>query len=255
LPTHLVQRQFGTHAEAYVHSPVHAHGESLGRVLALAEPQPHWWVLDIATGGGHTALALAPYVAAVVALDLTAAMLRAAREHAHRRGIAGVLWLQADGASLPLATERFDLITCRVALHHFADPAAAVAAWARVLRPGGRLVLVDNIAPADSEAAAYINAFERQRDPSHVWMYPLAALVAFCQQAGFHIRHCEQLSKPMDFQAWMDRMGVSPSDRAHLHRLLWGSQGQARAFLQPQETPEGITFALHEGIILAVKTA
>lgn len=237
-----------------MHSPVHAHGESLGRVLALAEPQPHWWALDVATGGGHTALALTPYVATVVALDLTAAMLWAAREHAHRRGVNGVLWLQADGAALPLATERFDLVTCRIALHHFADPAAAVSEWARVLRPGGRLVLVDNIAPADIEAAAYINAFERLRDPSHVWMYPLTTLVAFCQQAGLHVRHREQLSKPMDFQAWMDRMGVSLSDQAQLRSLLWTSQGQARAFLQPQETPEGVTFALHEGIILAVKT-
>ena len=254
MSTHLVQRQFGAHAEAYVHSPVHAHGESLGRVLALAEPQPHWWALDVATGGGHTALALTPYVATVVALDLTAAMLWAAREHAHRRGVNGVLWLQADGAALPLATERFDLVTCRIALHHFADPAAAVSEWARVLRPGGRLVLVDNIAPADIEAAAYINAFERLRDPSHVWMYPLTTLVAFCQQAGLHVRHREQLSKPMDFQAWMDRMGVSLSDQAQLRSLLWTSQGQARAFLQPQETPEGVTFALHEGIILAVKT-
>ncbi len=254
MSTHLVQRQFGAHAEAYVHSPVHAHGESLGRVVALAEPEPHWWALDIATGGGHTALALAPYVATVVALDLTAAMLRAAREHAHRREARNVLWVQADGTCLPLATKRFDLVTCRIALHHFVDPAAAVGEWARVLRPGGRLVLVDNIAPPDAEAAAYVNAFERLRDPSHVSMYPLTALVAFCRQGGFHVRHSEQLSKPMDFQAWMDRMGVSPSDRERLRRMLWASQGQARAFLQPQETPEGITFALHEGLILAVKT-
>lgn len=248
-----MQRQFGAHAEAYVHSPVHAQGESLRRLLALADPQPGWLVLDVATGGGHTALAVAERGAVVIALDLTAAMVRAAREHARRRGADGVLWLQADGAHLPLRSAVFDLVTCRVALHHFPDPAAALVEWARVLKPGGRLGLVDNIAPADAEAAAYVNAFERLRDPSHVWMYPLTELAAFCEQAGLSVRHSESLRKPMDFQAWMERMGVLPPDRERLSALLWGSTGEARAFLDPQSTAAGVTFSLHEGIVLALK--
>lgn len=248
-----MQRQFGAHAEAYVHSPVHAQGESLYRLIALADPQPGWLALDVATGGGHTALAMAERGAAVIALDLTAAMLRAARDHAQRRGANGLFWLQADGARLPLRSAGFDLVTCRIALHHFSDPAAALAEWVRVLKPGGRLVLVDNIAPPDADAAAYVNAFERLRDPSHVWMYPLAELAAFCEQAGLRVQHSESLRKPMDFAAWMDRMGVLPSDRERLAALLWDSAGAARAFLDPQITPSGVTFNLHEGIVLALK--
>lgn len=248
-----MQRQFGTHAEAYVHSPVHAQGESLYRLIALADPQPGWLALDVATGGGHTALAVAARGALVIALDLTAAMLRAARDHARSRGADGLLWVQADGAHLPLPSASLDLVTCRIALHHFPDPAAALTEWARVLKPGGRLVLVDNIAPTEAEAAAYVNAFERLRDPSHVWMYPLTGLATFCEQAGLRVQHHESLRKPMDFQAWMDRMGVHPTDRERLTARLWNSAGAARAFLDPQTTPTGVTFNLHEGIILALK--
>jgi len=117
LSAHLVQRQFGAHAEAYVHSPVHAHGQSLYRLIALADPQPGWLALDVAIGGGHTALAVAERGAIVIALDLTAAMVQAARDHARRRGAEGLLWVQADGAHLPFPSVGFDRVTCRIALH------------------------------------------------------------------------------------------------------------------------------------------
>jgi ubiquinone/menaquinone biosynthesis C-methylase UbiE len=142
-----------------------------------------------------------------------------------------------------------------VALHHFPDQAAAVRDWARVLKPDGRLVLVDNIAPDEAAAEKYINEFERLRDPSHVWMQRLAQLVTFVQMAGLVVEQTERLVKPMQFQAWMERMQVDPSRQKELHALLWNSRGPARTFLNPQETETGITFHLHEGIILARRPA
>jgi ubiquinone/menaquinone biosynthesis C-methylase UbiE len=250
----LVQQQFGAHAEAYVRSAVHAHGDSLRRLAELADPQPDWLALDVAPGGGHSALAIARRARLVVALDITFDMLAAARAFGRQQGLDNVFWLQGDGERLPFPAAVFDLITCRVALHHFPHQAAAVRAWARALKPGGRLALVDNISPDDAAAAAYVNAFEKLRDPSHGQLHPLDELIGFCQAAGLSVQHSERLLKPMGFHAWMERMGVPPADRAALTDMLWGSQGPARDFLAPQGSGDETTFSLHEGIILATKT-
>lgn len=247
----LVQQQFGANAERYVRSRVHAQGQSLNRMVMLAAPEADWLALDVAPGGGHSAMAVAAHVRRVVALDITEAMLQAAREYARRLGRTDIVWVRGDGGRLPWTSATFDLVTCRVALHHFPDQAAAVHEWARVLKPGGRLVLVDNIAPDDAAAETYINTFEKLRDPSHVWMHRLGQLVAFVQTAGLVVEHTERLVKPMQFHAWMERMQVATSVQRELHALLWDSAGAARTFLHPQETETGITFHLHEGIISA----
>ncbi len=253
MPSTLVQQQFGANAEAYVRSEVHAKGDSLRRMVDLAAAQAHWLALDVAPGGGHSALAVAPHVRRVVALDLTANMLRAARAYSQEMGLANVSWVQGDGGDLPVTASTFDLVTCRVALHHFPDQAGAIQEWARALKPGGRLVLVDNIGPDDAEALAYVNAFEKLRDPSHGWEHPLATLVDFCRRAGLDLLHGERLLKPMKFHPWMERMQVGQADRERLTDMLWNSQGPARAFLHPQGSGAETTFSLHEGILLASK--
>ena len=252
MPQDLVQQQFGANAEAYVSSQVHAQGESLGRMVELAEPQAHWLALDVAPGGGHSALAIARLVRQAVAIDITFPMLQAARRNGRAQGLGEVGWVQGLGERLPFPAI-FDLLTCRVALHHFPDQPAAIREWARALKPGGRLVLVDNIGPDDPDAVRYVNNFETIRDPSHGWMYPLAELAGFVQQAGFEVEHVERLVKPMRFHPWMERMQVSAADRARLTDLLWQSAGPHRAFLNPQGQGDETTFSLREGVIHARK--
>jgi ubiquinone/menaquinone biosynthesis C-methylase UbiE len=253
MTTSLVQRQFGANAEKYVQSQVHARGQSLARMVALAEPQAHWLALDVAPGGGHSAIAIARRVARVIAVDITFGILQAAREHARGLGLENLVWVQGDGGKLSLPDERFDLATCRVALHHFPDQAAAIRDWVRVLKPGGRLLLVDNISPDDPAAAEYVNAYEKIRDPSHVWMQALDGLATFVREAGMAVEHSERLVKPMAFHPWMERMQVSPADRERLTRLLWESQGAARDFLEPRGEGDETTFNLQEGVIFARK--
>lgn len=256
----LVQQQFGPNAAAYVQSAVHAQGESLRRMVDLAAPQAGWLTLDVAPGGGHSALAVAPLVRQVVAVDVTLDMLRAARAYGARLQQDNVGWVQGDGGVLPLPEAVFDLVTCRVALHHFPDQGAAIRDWARVLKPGGRLVLVDNVCSDDAAVTAYVNAFEKLRDPSHGWLHPLAELAGFCTQAGLAILAEERLRKPMNFQQWMDRMAVPAPDQTKLAEMLWSAPAAVRAFLNPQGGGAGAdqaatTFVLHEGLILARKPA
>ncbi len=248
-----VQKQFGENAERYVASKVHAQGASLDEMVRLAAPQPHWRALDVAPGGGHSALAIARHVRSVIALDITLPMLHAARTFTAQQGQTNIRWVQGDGGRLPFEKDAFDLITCRVALHHFPHQPAAIRDWARCLKPGGRMVLVDNVGPEDRDANDYINAFEKLRDPSHGRVHPPAQLIAFIEAAGLSVNKAATLRKPMLFHPWMARMQVAPSRRERLARMLWQSEGPARDFLNPQNRAENTTFDLWEGIFLAQK--
>ena len=97
--------RFSQFAEGYVSSPGHAKGKDLERLVAIARPQPDWHVLDIATGGGHTALRFAPLVAKVVATDLTPRMLEKARLHVEKQGADNVSFREADAEALPFEAE------------------------------------------------------------------------------------------------------------------------------------------------------
>lgn len=160
-PSHLIQQQFGANADKYATSAVHARGESLARLVELTHPQPDWLVLDVSTGAGHTALAFAPRVVRVIAVDLTPEMLETARRLANERGITNIEFKPADAHALPFDDNTFDLVTNRIALHHYTDARQAIAEMARVLKPNGILGFTDNTVPPNKQLGGYINHFEK----------------------------------------------------------------------------------------------
>ena len=133
------------------------------------------------------------------------------------------------------------------------DQDSAVREMARVLKPGGRVALVDNIVPPDPAVAAFINRFETLRDPSHHWLFPLSELVAMFRDAGLDVVHTETLDKVMDFHDWTARMGVPSSLEAELWTMLVAASGAIGTFLAPAEHDGGRVFTLHEGIVIATK--
>jgi ubiquinone/menaquinone biosynthesis C-methylase UbiE len=249
----LVQSQFGPNAEKYVLSADHSRSDSLDRVVALLHPQPHWRALDIATGGGHTALALAPHVAEVVATDLTPAMLAAAEGFIRGRGVANVTFREADAIGLPFAEAEFDLVTCRVAPHHFPDCAQFVREAARVLRPGGVFLMIDNVVPADLTAARHINAIEKLRDPSHNWAYAESDWLSFFALAGLVVAHTETFRKARDFDNWSAMMNVDDHTKTQLRALMLQAPAAARLALSPEVLGDRLRFFLTEILILAHK--
>ena len=94
-------------------------------------------------------------------------MLHEARAEAAEARLGNLHLVQADAGRLPFADGRFDLVLCRLALHHFADPVVEVAGMARVTRRSGTLAIIDLLSPDDAELADRYNRFERMRDPSH----------------------------------------------------------------------------------------
>ncbi len=201
-----VRQMFGRAADAYVTSTSHASGDDLAKLLELAAPRPSDRGLDISAGGGHTALAVAPHVASVVASDLTPRMLEAARAFITARGVGNVSYVIADAEQLPFLDASFDLVTVRIAPHHYANVQAAVSEMARVLVPGGRLIVIDNIAPEDSVLDQAVNDWEKRRDPSHVRAYTVSEWRTFLDWAGLQVQSLEVGSKPIDFASWTERM-------------------------------------------------
>ncbi len=249
-----VQAQFAPNAEAYVTSSVHANKPDLQRMIQLANLQGDERVLDIATGGGHVALAFAPHAREVVASDLTPAMLVAAERFIRAQGVANVRFEIADAEALPYPDASFDVVTCRVAPHHFPNVARFVREVARVLRSGGVFVLDDTIAPADPALDQFINQIEQLRDPTHVRDYTVDEWRAFCDAAGLTIRDSDTFPKTIPFHDWCERMRVSSETMSELQLRLQNASAAAQAtFAIALDGERVVQFDLHSVLLAARK--
>jgi ubiquinone/menaquinone biosynthesis C-methylase UbiE len=258
----LAQQRFGRAAADYATSEVHAKGASLARLVELTEPKPHWRVLDVATGAGHTAFAFAPHVAKVTATDITEEMLAETRKLAKARGLTNVKALTANAEDLPFPDASFDLIVCRLAAHHFRKIGDFLSEAFRVLMPGGLIGIVDNVAPDAAidpgrdagelrHCASLFNAFKKLSDPSHVRCLGLLEWRTALGRAGFTVTHVECLEKEMEFGTWVRRMRSSEATTARLKEML--RDQPLRDFLKPRHTGSEMAFTLKEGIIIGKK--
>lgn len=258
-----VQSKFGAAAEAYGTSLVHADATALRRVVELAQPKAGDAALDIATGAGHTALALAPHVARVIAYDLTREMLRETRRNATARGLTNVYTQRGPAEKLPFRDASFDIITARQAPHHFADIRAAVREMARVAKPGARVVIVDSTAPPGHETqpdlATQWNRIEQLRDPSHVRNYSPSEWRAMIEDAGLRVvaqetSYATENGGPMNFDAWTQRIKTPPEAVAELQRLFRGASPALAKGLRVEIIDGAIFFCVPVVTIAATKS-
>lgn len=247
-----IRQQFGKNAAAYATSKPHARGKSLARLTELIDAQPTWNVLDVATAAGHTAFAFAPRVARVWATDITDEMLALAKKQAQERSLDNVTVEYADAEDLPYDDASFDLLTCRIAAHHFVEVGPFMAQAVRVLQPGGILAVVDNVVP-HGPPGAYVNGFEKLRDPSHGRCLSMDEWRQAFTDAGLELTHEETITKQMDFEAWAARHDTVM--QSYLRALLSEASGEAAAFLQPHTKDGKTTFHLREGLLIGRKQA
>lgn len=243
----LVQEQFGKTAASYLTSTPHALGKSLERLVALTSPQKNWHALDVATGGGHVAYIFAPHVTRVWATDITQEMLDLVKAEAQKRGLSNVRAAYAKAEALPFDEESFDLVTCRIAPHHFDSIPDFLAEVHRVLKSNGVFALVDNVVPEGS-VGDYVNAFERFRDPSHLRAWTMNEWRSALKKHGFVIAHEEQLYKKMEFKSWASRHDETM--QALLRAMLAQVTPEVKATLEPQGTGADLSFRLCEGLFV-----
>ena len=244
----LVQEQFGKNAAGYLTSTPHALGKSLERLVVLTNPQKSWRALDVATGSGHVAYTFAPHVARVWATDITQEMLDLVKAEAAKRGLANVRATYAKAEALPFEDASFDLVTCRIAPHHFDSIPHFLAEVHRVLTRQGVFAVVDNVVPAGS-VGDYVNAFERFRDPSHLRAWTIEEWRAALKAYGFAIAHEEQLHKQMEFKSWAARHDANMQNL--LRAMLAQVTAEVKATLEPKGDGAELTFRLSEGLFIA----
>jgi len=220
----LVASNFGPVAEAYATSLGHANKEALAELVELVDPKPTDELLDIATGAGNVALAFAPRVARAVAFDLTPAMLDQTLKTARERGLTNVEVVQGMAEDMPFEDASFDIVTVRLAPHHYADIRRGVHEMARVVRPGGKVLIVDTTVPEDDTLDKEINEIEWIRDHSHVRNYRVSQWQEMVESAGLKVRsvriHFYTEGFEMDFDAWVKRIRTPEEDVQELRRRL-----------------------------------
>ncbi|MFV0257450.1 MAG: class I SAM-dependent methyltransferase [Acidimicrobiales bacterium] len=197
-------------------------------MVELLQPRSTFEVLDVATGAGHMALRVAPEVAAVVACDLAPEMLTQVERLAMARGITNITTSRQDVEQLDFDDGRFDAVTCRIAPHHFTDIAAAMRQIARVIRPGGVLVLEDSCSPDDPELAEFINRVETLRDPTHVWAYSSSQWMTLCRGAGLVVETVDTFPKRHRIEDWMERSATPPDRRDQVRAAFRTAPDRAR---------------------------
>lgn len=226
--------QYSKVGDAYVLSQSHAKGIDLELLISIIRPEKKWVSLDVATGGGHTALALAPYVKKVIAIDMTPNMLLTAQAFVREvQGRLNVEFQLADAEALPFKDNSFDLVTCRIAAHHFPDCQQFIKESARVLKQGGLLLVQDHVLPEDVTTAEYVEQFERLRDPSHFRAYTENDWLIMFKSAGLGVEKTVHLVKRHIFVDWAKRMNVTDETLSNLVQMMKNMTSAALDWLQP----------------------
>ena len=217
-PEEKAKKIFGERASFYSTSPAHTDPQVLKRVVEMSSPQSDWIALDVATGTGHTAFALAPFTSSVIGTDLTTEMLSEAKGLQASQSVSNVVFCASDVHHLPFADRSFDLVSCRRAAHHFSQIEIALREMRRVLRIEGRLVVDDRSVPEDDFVDQCMNELDRLHDHSHVRQYRPSEWVQMLMAQGFEIDAIEPYHKHRPLTSLTG--GIPSADAVQIHQLL-----------------------------------
>ncbi len=184
----------------------------LGELLQLSGDER---ALDVGAGTGALAFALAPHVREVVAVEIDEELAERARADAP----ANVEVVTGDGEQLQFESFSFDFAGSLRTLHHTRRPELLVAELVRVTRPGGQILVADQLAPVDPLAALELNRFERARDPSTTRLLADADLRGLFDSNELHLRRELVTSEPRDLEAYLDLAGCEGADRERARSL------------------------------------
>jgi len=230
------QEQFARQSRNYGRSHILADVSDVEAALQHVTLPKRAHVLDVATGAGHTGLHLASLGHDVILADLAAPMLDRVREAAAERGLT-VETRQHPAEELPYADATFDLVTSRIAPHHFSSPESFIRETARVLRPGGWFLLIDGSVEDDQpEAEEWLHHVEKFRDPSHHRLLTPRTWTRLCAAHGLSVTSAETFPfKQPDLEWYFDTAATSPENRTRVRELIANAPASARALFRLAE--------------------
>ena len=245
-------RRWERAAEQYA-TGEHKSGDELPLAVKFAAPKASDHLLDVGAGAGHMALAMAPHVRSVVLTDPVGAMLDAARGVFQNAGQTNAEFVRAAAEALPFPDASFEIVSSRLAAHHFENLEVALREIARVLKPGGVVILVDTVAPDDPESARFLHEVETMRDPTHRHTLSQDAWVRLLESQGFRIDQQGVVRKPHPFEPWLQRGGEDEPTQARVRERFLHAPAKARAALEIQIADGVVTSFTDSKLVLAAR--
>jgi 2-polyprenyl-3-methyl-5-hydroxy-6-metoxy-1,4-benzoquinol methylase len=254
LPTHneVVRESFTTQAAAFAANPWVTDEQHIARLVSAARLSGAERVLDIATGPGYIAEAFARSSREVVGMDLTEAMLAIGRARTEERGLKNISFRVGDAQNLPFEEGEFDVVVCRLALHHVQQPSEVVSGMARVCRAGGTVLAEDIYGSEHPARAAYQDCWEILRDPSHVRVLPLSELLRIFRDAGLETKTVSTADDLCpEVERWMTTTKVPEQRAAEIRQLLQDDLQHDLSGTRPFRDAAGQMFFHARTVILA----
>lgn len=202
----LVKSQFSGQAKAYLQSSVHAQGADLRRLSEWLADDNSAELLDVGCGAGHASFTAAPLVNSVTAYDLSEGMLTVVAQEAQKRGLHNITCALGPAEILPFAENRFDIVISRYSAHHWHDMQAALMEIRRVLKPGGRFIMMDIASPGKAILDVWLQTIEMLRDPSHIHNYSQGQWLTMVNNRGMVVEKLVGDKLHLEFSSWVARM-------------------------------------------------
>jgi SAM-dependent methyltransferase len=255
LPDHreAIVDQFTRQAVPFSTAPGIKDEQALRLLIEFAGAGPDDTVLDVACGGGLVVCAFARVVRHATGIDLTPAMIERARAVQREQGLDNVTWRLGDVLPLPYADGAFSIVTSRFAFHHFLDPQAVLAEMKRVCAPGGKVVVADTDASADTTKAAEFNRMEKLRDPSHVRAMPLREHLELFRRVGLPAPRTTGYRLEGELEALLGRSFPLPGDADKIRQIFAASLEDDRLGIPMQRDGEQIRYAYPVAILVSQK--
>jgi ubiquinone/menaquinone biosynthesis C-methylase UbiE len=253
----IVQKQFTKTLEAFSKFAVRDTAEALAEKVEFVKPQPADLALDVACGPGGLVLALAPRVRFARGLDVTPAMLQQARAFQAERAISNAAFECGQAEQLPYPDAAFDLVTCQCSLHHLPKPQPALREMLRVMKPQGRMMVIDTLGPESDRKFELHNRIEKLRDPSHTLSLRLTAFLGLFEELGLEIARQRLKRRERSFNQWMLRAGIEPKQKRYqeTRQLLEESIPGDAAGFAAHPNGDDLTIFHNEGMFLLNRKA
>lgn len=215
-----IQKSFGTQAAAFDSQTYHlSKAEYQSYMVEQTKPKKTDHILEVAAGTCICGRAFAPYAAHVTCLDATPAMLSVGKEEAEKAGLKNITFVKGVAEELPFLDDSFDIVLSRLAFHHFVNPEQIFAEMKRVLKPGGKQVLMD-MTVEDESVRDEVDRIERMRDFSHVKDLTLEEMRALYEKNDMDILMQEKMDIPVSLEGWMNLTHTKEQTKAEIVSLM-----------------------------------
>lgn len=248
------RKQFDRQSAHYAQGHILKSTDDLASALPVLRAKAGETLLDVATGAGHTACYFAGLGLEVTACDISEKMLEQTRAQATERDLA-IRTECHTAESLPYAARSFDIVTCRVAAHHFACPASFTMDVSRVLKPSGRFLLIDGtVEDGYPEAEAWAHQVEVLRDPSHQKFISPDEWTHLCGHVAMKVIHRKlQPLKQPDLEWYFETAATPPENREQVRELVCNSPPEARELFQVGTEDGKLVWWWQRLVLVAVK--